>query len=360
LLFSGVQVNPGPAQPYIATTGSAYQAPRFDHDPTTLAPRGLLLESSTTNLLEYSEDFNAAAWTDTSITRATGNADPAGGTTAVRFTASSGNATVIRAAAIGTTASRTFSIFLRRVTGTGNIDYTLDNGSTYTTQAITGSWVRYTFTATSANHQVGIRIVTSGDAIEMWGAQLETGSGASSYIPTGAGTVQRAADVCYMDTPAVNPWFVKNNEATFQIRYECDNLLCAGTNVMYLGQWSGGAEYSFGFQHYTFAGSGGTLSGQFKTVASPSSDRVVYQNQSLPGVFNTALAFSQSASIQARSFNGNATVQYTTTTWPTWSSAIVRLGIGTNTLSSHGYVRVLSLKYWPFRFDNTALQNLTL
>jgi hypothetical protein len=72
------------------------------------------------------------------------------------------------------------------------------------------------------------------------------------------------------------------------------------------------------------------------------------------------LAFSQSAGIQARSFNGNATVQYTTTTWPTWSSAIVRLGIGTNTLSSHGYVRVLSLKYWPFRFDNTALQNLTL
>jgi hypothetical protein len=186
-------------------TSASTNVPRFDHDPTTLAPRGLLLEGSATNLLTYSEDFNAAAWTDTSITRATGNTDPAGGATAVRFTASSGNATVIRAAAIGTTTTRTFSIFLRRVTGTGNIDYTLNNGSTYTTQAITGSWVRYTFTATSANHQVGIRIVTSGDAIEMWGAQLETASGASSYIPTGSGTVQRAGDVCYI-TPNTS-WF---------------------------------------------------------------------------------------------------------------------------------------------------------
>jgi hypothetical protein len=36
---------------------------RFDHDPTTLAPRGLLIEGSASNLLSYSEDFSNAAWT---------------------------------------------------------------------------------------------------------------------------------------------------------------------------------------------------------------------------------------------------------------------------------------------------------
>jgi len=178
--------------------------PRFDHDPTTLAPRGLLIEGSATNLLNFSESFATSGgtnnnWGDTNITRtSTIKTDPKGGTTALRITASAGNGTIISSAAIGTSAERTFSVWLRRVTGTGDIQYTQNNGTNYTTQAITSSWVRYTFTHT-ANHQVGIRIVTSGDAIELWGAQLEASSGASSYIPTVASQVTRNADSAVMN-----------------------------------------------------------------------------------------------------------------------------------------------------------------
>lgn len=178
---------------------------RFDHDPTTLAPKGLLIEGTATNLLNWSESFATSGgasnnWADTHITRnSTNNTDPANGTTALRVTASATHGTIISTTAMGTSAARTFSIWLRRVSGTGNIDYTLDNGSTYTTQAITSSWVRYTFPATTAAQRVGIRIHTNNDSIELWGAQLEAGSGASSYIPTGASTVQRLADSVVMN-----------------------------------------------------------------------------------------------------------------------------------------------------------------
>lgn len=202
-------------RPYAANTSTSgsYQAPRFDHDPTTLAPRGLLIEGSATNLLNWSESFATSGgtnnnWADTNITRnSTDNTDPANGTTALRVTASAGNGTIISTSAMGTSAQRTFSIWLRRVSGTGNIQYTLDNGSTYTTQAITSSWVRYAFAATTAAQRVGIRIVTSGDAIELWGAQLEAGSGASSYIPTGSSTVQRALDACSMTGSNFSSWY---------------------------------------------------------------------------------------------------------------------------------------------------------
>ena len=41
----------------------------------------------------------------------------------------------------------TFSIYLQRVTGTGNIDITVD-GTTYATQTTTGTWTRFNITTT--------------------------------------------------------------------------------------------------------------------------------------------------------------------------------------------------------------------
>jgi hypothetical protein len=200
---------------YINSSGNVQTAstnvPRFDHDPTTQAPRGLLVEGQATNLLNWSASFATTGgtnnnWADTNITRSTFGFDPTGVTTAITFSASAGNATIISSAAIGTSAARTFSVWLRRVSGTGDIQYTQNNGTNWTTQAITSTWTRYSFTHT-VDHRVGIRIVTSGDLIEMWGAQLETGSGASSYIPTGASQATRVQDSLSCVSPNFAPWY---------------------------------------------------------------------------------------------------------------------------------------------------------
>ena len=241
LLFSGVQVNPGPAQPYIATTGSAYQAPRFDHDPSTLAPKGLLLESSTTNLLEYSETF-ASLWVLTDLQRSTTESTTApdgttvfaiettSGTTARNFLRTAGvvnetavtfsywfkpgNVTDNETSATNQSAGRIFGIYKTnatagmiysiRIDGQDPTAFQVQVGTgTYEAVAYPNGWYRCRLTTTITTGD-SIRVYlgsTGGQAVDslywyVWGAQLETGSGASSYIPTGAGTVQRAADVC--------------------------------------------------------------------------------------------------------------------------------------------------------------------
>ena len=223
--ISSVQIQIGttisPAFVPNTSTSAAYYAPRFDYDPTTLASKGLLIEGAATNLLNFSESFATTGgtnnnWANTNLTRtSTNNTSPRNDDTALRLTASAANGTIISSAAIGTSAERTLSVWLRRVTGTGNIQYTLDNGSTYTTQAITAAWVRYTFATTTAAQRVGFRIVTSADAIEIWGAQLETGTAASSYIPTVASQLTRSADLALMTSTNFSSWFTGGTTGTF-------------------------------------------------------------------------------------------------------------------------------------------------
>ena len=132
------------------------------------------------NLFIYSNTFSNAAWVGTSATIASGVTDPAGGTTAFSMTATAGNATLYQTLTLTATAY-TESIWIQRVTGTGTINLTLD-GSTLSPVTITGSWVKYTYTATpsAGSKTIGIQIVTSGDAINIYGSQIENRSSATA------------------------------------------------------------------------------------------------------------------------------------------------------------------------------------
>ena len=125
------------------------------------------------NLLTNSESFNAASWTKSSVTpTANSIAAPNGTTTADTLAASGANGTTLQtftAEAI----SYTFGVWLKRKTGTGNIQIAADSG-TYTTVTITSDWALYTVTQTptAGSKTAGIRIVTSADEVYAWGASL--------------------------------------------------------------------------------------------------------------------------------------------------------------------------------------------
>lgn len=109
---------------------------------------------------------------------------PDGTSTASTLVAAAANATYLQTVTANA-ADYTFSVFLRRVTGTGDVQIQAGSG-TYVTQTITSTWARYTVTQTLAagSRTAGIRIVTSGDQVEVWGAQLEQRSTVTAYTPT--------------------------------------------------------------------------------------------------------------------------------------------------------------------------------
>jgi hypothetical protein len=146
-------------------------APYYDGKTSALAEQNLLIQSNT---------FSNAAWVATSATIASGVTDPAGGTTAFSMTATAGNATLYQTLTLTATAY-TESIWIQRVTGTGTINLTID-GATLSPVTITGSWAKYTYTATptAGAKTIGIQIVTSGDAINIYGSQIENRSSATA------------------------------------------------------------------------------------------------------------------------------------------------------------------------------------
>lgn len=154
-----------------------------------------LHEMARTNVVLHNRDLTNAAWVKTNMTAAkdqTGSDGVANSASSILATA--GNATVLQAITLASSA-RYQSAYVKRITGSGTIEMTMDNGATWTAITVTGAWTRVTIpTQTLANPTVGFRIVTSGDKIAVDFAQNENGTFATSPIDTTTVAVTREAD----------------------------------------------------------------------------------------------------------------------------------------------------------------------
>lgn len=241
--LGGMVPNPSTGTSYYPTTGSVYNAPRLDYDPVTLAAKGLLVEEQRANALTYSEQFDNVAWTKTRISiSANAIAAPSGAVTAeklVEDTTPTSTHFTLQSANFTASAAYTLTVYAKMAErsvivlqygapafgvaisawfnlATGVVSQTINSPSSTSIQNIGNGWYRCSMTATAtvtAGANCNIYLDTSpigtavytGDGVSgayIYGAQLEAGSFATSYIPTTSASATRSADAASVATSA--------------------------------------------------------------------------------------------------------------------------------------------------------------
>ena len=166
----------------------------------------LLLEPSRSNLVTYSEDFsewtkqNAGTGTAPIVT-SNNTISPDGTQNADKVVFNKGTGTTTADLSILTTSftsqSNTASIYIKADSPQRIV---IRNSSTWVGYDIGTEWTRIEKTDTGGSIQIGLRDgygianVPNTATVYLWGAQVEAGSYATSYIPTSGSAVTRSAD----------------------------------------------------------------------------------------------------------------------------------------------------------------------
>ena len=374
---------------------AAINQARFDHDPVTLACKGLLIEESRTNLTIRSDDFGAAEWnsagarnltvTTNNTTSPSGAADAdlltVGATTTVyqvvQALPAAGNVTS------GTT--YTISVFLKPnqvtrasvwvgnivtlpadaifdLTGSGSV--VLTTAGTASIQKYPNGWYRCIITGTAgATSNTTLRIGpasgvsrtyigNSVDSFWAWGAQLEAGAFPTSYIPTVAASVVRSADVCSI-TGA--------NFSGSNFYNQSEGTLFADVIGLMDTAISGGRQFVV-FSDNTYANTMGIskASGTAFLQASARTSNVsqfIFSNAYVPFTrYKVALGIKANDTNAA--FNGSLGTTVTSVTMP---STISELELRDPTGANGGQptCHIAAIRYYKKRLPNAKLQTLT-
>jgi hypothetical protein len=361
-----------------ALQSAASGVARFEHNPVTGESLGLEIEEQRTNLLTYSEDWSNATWTKTASTitantivapdgTLTGDSLNGDGTSAVHNVTQFEVSSQIKTASIyAKKGSLNFlQIYFGGYLGSANFDLnagtvSVANGATGTITPVGNGWYRCTCTAnatsattthfsliSSASSSRFESWTTSGN-IFLWGAMLEAGSFATSYIPTVASQVTRSADNANMTGTNFSSWFNENEGTLYS---EAVTPPAGGNGVASLGEATGSYRLTMQinvsrqpvFRYITYSGSAISTSSTALTANASNKTAYAYAPSSQVGYVNGSNPFS-------------------VTSLATTNGGFNRLEIGFGTGSSATPIANTTLKkiaYYPKRLQNSELQALT-
>jgi hypothetical protein len=362
------------ATTYTRNNGGRFPA-RFDYDPATLAPKGILIEEQRVNRTLQSEDFTVSPWAATVVGTSTRvNDNSALGFMRGLVTATSANGG-IRQTFASLTSGQVYALSFYIQSTTTAVSVFMENGtasfgaphnvtinpSNGTAGALTGftsvtitpfsSGYIYTLITAPAGGTLSAnfewRIVANGGSMLYGRPQFEAGAFATSYIPTVASQVTRTADQCAIVAPNFAPWYNAREGS-----------------LVVSGDWYGisGNDYWAAIDDASVNNGVGLradpFGGNYGLVRSGGADQAsMYLDQLTANtVYNMAVAYKVNDFAACR--NGG-TVQ--TDGLGSVPVAPTRLSIGDGFTASgnilNGHIR--SIRYYPVRLTNTQLQALT-
>jgi hypothetical protein len=197
----------------------ASNVPRIDYSGGGCP--SILVEPQRTNLLLRSQEFDNVAWTPNNVTVNANSVISPDGTQNAETITSSGTTSFLYRPTLSLTGAYTLSFFAKKATSnfcwvylngydaifnlnTGTFVSSVVAPESYSIIAYANGWYKISITKTSpildALSGIGVASSTNfngvvGPNIYVWGAQLEAGSYATSYIPTTSAIVTRNADV---------------------------------------------------------------------------------------------------------------------------------------------------------------------
>jgi len=370
ILLWGAQLEVGStATTYTRNFGGLFP-PRFDYDPVSLAPRGLLIEGQRTNLLVYSEAI-ATGWGPVRATlTSSAGTSPSGTNTATKIVEDTSTNTHIVGGAITSGAVSTFSVYAKAaertwlyvVSGTATAYYNLATGAvgttancTASTVAMSGGWYRCIMSnfTTSTSFYVGPAsgnggAIYAGDGTSgllLWGLQLEAGAIATSYIPTVASQVTRTADIANISAPNFAPWY-NQSEGTLVAEYSSfatSDVTSKAVTASYDGTSNNRLMIYLFSDTPAFTATVGGVSQAVLSTAAVTANATV----------KSAVAYR--ANDFAFTSNGSTVVTDTSGSLPVTNA--LALGSINSSIPFNGHLR--SIRFYPTRLTNAQLQALT-
>ena len=326
---------------------AAIDVARFDYDITSHAPRGLLLEEYRANFAIWNRDLTNVAWVKTNITAVKDQTGiDAAANSASKITATAANGTVLQSRT-AVAASAFYSAYVKRITGSGAVQMTMDGGTTWTTVTVTSGWTRVVVPTQSVLNPVfGFRLATSGDAIAVDYTQYEEGTGGhSSAIATTSVGAERYHDIAVMTGTNFSSWF---DDATGTFVIECATF--APTHYINVNQTAAAVN-----NRMALYGAGVSLPGIYIATGGADQANITFGSNPIDGTyFKLAMAFA--ANDIAGCVNGGTVATDATATLPT----VDKLNIGSAESGSPSRVMwVKQVQFYDSRKSNAELQTLT-
>jgi hypothetical protein len=352
--FWGAQAEEGTtATPYIKTTSTISGAARFENNQ-------LILEESRTNFVLNSDSVQGSTLGSPILNSTASVVSPRGITETVRQLGRDVQAGGAQTWRVGSTSGGTpnttyaISFYAKTVSGeTTTINIDINDLSPLEGQetTITGEWTRIIKTGGSRNNalrffDMNMRSSTS-EEFYVFGAQIEAGDFATSYISTGGSSVTRAADVS-TTALGVNS-FHNQSEGTLFVEA-----------LDYAHPITGTALVPFSYSDNSFTnliqlgGSTGSNVFNFDIISGGSQSRVTLGNYS-SNKLKSAGAYK--VADQAGSLDGAPVVDTSPSSIP---STINRLDIGNNhTGGLHINGRIKRFTYFNTRLSDDKLKSIT-